>query len=67
MTSQEVPALSDVTVLDLSRLVSGNMLTHVLADMGAQVIKVEPHVKVDELFQVGVKQVHLQSGVDLVL
>ena len=49
MTSQEVPALSDVTVLDLSRLVSGNMLTHVLADMGAQVIKVEPPVKGDEL------------------
>jgi formyl-CoA transferase len=49
MTSQEVPALSDVTVLDLSRLVSGNILTHVLADMGAQVIKVEPPVKGDEL------------------
>ena len=49
MTSQEVPALSDVTVLDLSRLVSGNILTHVLADMGAQVIKVEHPVKGDEL------------------
>ena len=47
MTSQEVPALSDVTVLDLSRLVSGNILTHVLADMGAQVIKVEHPVKGD--------------------
>ena len=49
MTSQEVPALSDVTVLDLSRLVSGNILTHVLADMGAQVIKLEHPVKGDEL------------------
>ncbi len=41
--------LSDVKVIDLSRLVSGNMLTHVLADMGAQVIKVEPPNKGDEL------------------
>lgn len=49
MKEQESPALSDVVVLDLSRLVSGNMLTHVLADMGAQVIKVEPPGKGDEL------------------
>lgn len=49
MTGQENLALSDVIVVDLSRLVSGNMLTHVLADMGAQVIKVEPPGKGDEL------------------
>jgi len=36
----EVP-LGGVRVLDLSRLVSGNMLTHVLADLGAEVVKVE--------------------------
>lgn len=41
--------LGDVTVVDLSRLVSGNMLTHVLADLGATVIKVEPPRKGDEL------------------
>ncbi len=41
--------LSGVKVVDLSRLVSGNMLTHVLADLGAIVIKVEPPGKGDEL------------------
>jgi len=41
--------LDDLIVVDLSRLVSGNMLTHLLADMGAQVIKVEAPRKGDEL------------------
>lgn len=35
-------ALQGVRVVDLSRLVAGNMLTKVLADHGAEVIKVEP-------------------------
>jgi crotonobetainyl-CoA:carnitine CoA-transferase CaiB-like acyl-CoA transferase len=34
--------LSDMRVLDLSRLVAGNMLSLQLADFGADVIKVEP-------------------------
>jgi formyl-CoA transferase len=35
-------ALDGVRILDLSRLVAGNTLTGVLADFGAEVIKVEP-------------------------
>ena len=34
-------ALDGVRVLDLSRLVSGNVITHVLADHGAEVVKIE--------------------------
>ena len=33
--------MSGVRIVDLSRLVAGNMVTHVLADLGADVIKVE--------------------------
>ena len=35
-------ALDGVRVIDLSRLVAGNILTKVLADHGAEVVKVEP-------------------------
>ena len=35
-------ALQGVRVADLSRLVAGNMLTKVLADHGAEVVKIEP-------------------------
>lgn len=41
--------LDDITVLDLSRLVAGNMLSLQLADFGAEVIKVEEPGKGDPL------------------
>ncbi len=45
----ETNPLQGVTVVDLSRLVSGNLMTHVLADLGADVIKVESPGKGDDL------------------
>lgn len=41
--------LHDVRVLDLSRLVAGNMLSAYLADFGADVIKVEKPGSGDDL------------------
>jgi formyl-CoA transferase len=41
--------LQDIRVLDLSRLVAGNVVTHVLADFGADVIKVETPKGGDDL------------------
>jgi len=48
LESDDLP-LTGVRVIDLSRLVSGNILTHVLADLGAEVVKVEAPDKGDEL------------------
>ena len=45
--------LSDVRVLDLTRLAAGNMVTHMLADFGADVIKVERPGVGDDLRRFG--------------
>ena len=41
--------LDDVRVLDLTRLIAGNILTMVLADFGADVVKIEPPGRGDPL------------------
>ncbi len=43
------PPLEDIRDVDLSRLVAGNIVTHVLADFGADVIKVEKPERGDDL------------------
>lgn len=48
MDTHDLP-LNDLLVVDLSRLVSGNILTHVLADLGADVVKIEAPGKGDDL------------------
>lgn len=52
--------LEGIRVLDLSRLVAGNMITHLLADYGAEVIKVEPPDKGDALRDWGAAGVPVQ-------
>jgi crotonobetainyl-CoA:carnitine CoA-transferase CaiB-like acyl-CoA transferase len=46
--SAECP-LDDVRLLDLSRLFAGSILTHVLADLSAEVIKIEKLGRGDDL------------------
>jgi crotonobetainyl-CoA:carnitine CoA-transferase CaiB-like acyl-CoA transferase len=56
---REYGPLSDVRIVDVSRLVAGNMVTHVLADLGADVIKVEHPERGDDLRSWRVKDVEV--------
>ncbi|MYA89319.1 MAG: CoA transferase, partial [Boseongicola sp. SB0662_bin_57] len=48
--------LADLRVLDLTRLAAGNMLTHMMADFGADVIKVERPGAGDDLRRFGTNE-----------
>ena len=52
-----IGALEGVRVVDLTRLAAGNMLTHMLADFGAEVIKIERPGVGDDLRRFGKAQV----------
>jgi CoA:oxalate CoA-transferase len=45
--------LSGITVVDLSRILAGPYCTHLMAELGARVIKVEPREKGDDARQYG--------------
>jgi len=49
----EIKPLDDLFVVDLSRILSGPVCTMLLADMGAQVVKVEPPPRGDDSRQWG--------------
>ena len=51
--------MTGLRVLDLSRLVAGNMLTHILADFGAEVVKIERPGVGDDLRQWRVRNLSL--------
>jgi crotonobetainyl-CoA:carnitine CoA-transferase CaiB-like acyl-CoA transferase len=47
--TSKAPPLDGIRVVDLSRFIAGNMLTVLLADFGADVVKVEDPIKGDSL------------------
>ena len=49
MVPRTTPPLDGIRVIDLSRFIAGNMLTVLLADFGADVVKVEDPSKGDSL------------------
>ena len=60
-----MPALSDLRVLDLSRILAGPWCTQLLADFGAAVVKVEKPGSGDDTRRWGPPFLHAANGEDV--
>jgi crotonobetainyl-CoA:carnitine CoA-transferase CaiB-like acyl-CoA transferase len=64
ITAKDVGALAGITVIDMTRVVAGPMAAQTLADLGADVIKIERRGSGEDLRSLGPPWVKDQNGAD---